>query len=374
MVRGTLADARTGDFGRGIEVDTEALLDCEGCVLTGNLDAGLVVDDGGIAMLRQTVVADNRPRTSDGRYGRGIMVQGGGRLNGSGLLLAGHTDLALYLSDPSTEAALTDLVVAGPDQAVDRLVSIQSEAVADLQRARIVGDALLGLYVGTGASVAANDLQLEGRGVADVAETARLLEVSRGGALTAGRVALLPAQGGGALVTEPSASLVLRDALLRSPHTGRPGRGVEVNLGGSATLERALVEGFDEAGVSALFAPSSLVLRDAVVASVAGLPGATRGSGHALGVYDGAELTATELVVRAAAQVGLRLAGADTRFDVAGAAMIDCFLGANLEIAGLSREQLSALFRDEFYAGNGQDIGLQTFDLPEPTTSLDPAN
>ena len=175
-------------------------------------------------------------------------------------------------------------------------------------------------------------------------------------------------------MTEPSASLVLRDALLRSPHTGRPGRGVEVNLGGRATLERALVEGFDEAGVAALFAPSSLVLRDAVVASVAGLPGATRGSGHALGVYDGAALTATELVVREAAQVGLRLAGADTRFDVAGAALVDCFVGANLEIPGLSSEQLSALFRDEFYAGNGQDIGVQTFDLPEPTTSLDPAN
>ena len=206
------------------------------------------------------------------------------------------------------------------------------------------------------------------------AETARLLEVSRGGALTGLRVALFPAQGGGALVTEPSASLVLRDALLRSPHTGRPGRGVEVNLGGRATLERALVEGFDEAGVAALFAPSSLVLRDAVVASVAGLPGAARGSGHALGVYDGAELTATELVVREAAQVGLRLAGADTRFDVAGAALVDCFVGANLEIPGLSSEQLSALFRDEFYAGNGQDIGLQTFDLPEPTTSLEPAN
>ncbi len=374
VVRGTLADARTGDFGRGIEVDTEAILDCEGCVLTGNLDAGLVVDDGGIATLRQTVIADNRPRTSDGRYGRGIMVQGGGRLDASGLLIAGHTDLALYLSDPVTEAALTDLVVAGPAAAVDRLVSIQAEAAADLQRARIVGDALLGIYVGTGASVTANDLQLEGRGAAELAETARLLEVSRGGALTGLRVALFPTQGGGALVTEPSASLVLRDALLRSPHTGRPGRGVEVNLGGRATLERALVEGFDEAGVAAFFAPTSLVLRDAVVASVAGLPGATRGSGHALGIYDGAELTATELVVREAAQVGLRLAGADTRFDVAGAALVDCFVGANLEIPGLSSEQLSALFRDEFYAGNGQDIGLQTFDLPEPTTSLEPAN
>jgi hypothetical protein len=202
VVRGTLADARTGDFGRGIEVDTEALLDCEGCVLTGNLDAGLVVDDGGIATLRQTVVADNRPRTSDGRYGRGMMVQGGGRLDASGLLLAGHTDLALYLSDPVTEAALTDLVVAGPAAAVDRLVSIQAEAAADLQRARIVGDALLGIYVGTGALVAANDLQLEGRGAAELAETARLLEVSRGGALTGLRVALLPTQGGGALVTE----------------------------------------------------------------------------------------------------------------------------------------------------------------------------
>jgi hypothetical protein len=374
VVRGTLADARTGDFGRGIEVDTEALLDCEGCVLTGNLDAGLVVDDGGLATLRQTVVADNQPRTSDGRYGRGIMAQGGAHIDATGLVIAGHSDLALYLSDAGTSAALTDLVVAGPAAAVDRLVSIQAEAAADLQRARLVGDALLGIYVGTGASVAASDLQLEGRGVAELAETARLLEVSRGGALTGLRVALLPAQGGGALVTEPSASLVLRDALLRSPHTGRPGRGVEVNLGAGVTLERVLVEGFDEAGIAALFAPTTLTMRDVVVAGVAGLPGAVRGSGHTLGVYDGAALAASDLVLRDAAGVGLRLAGEGTTFEVTRAAMVACFVGANLEVPGVTREQLSALFRDEFYAGNGQDIGLQTFDLPEPTTSLEPAN
>lgn len=374
VVRGTLADARTGDFGRGIEVDTEALLDCEGCVLTGNLDAGLVVDDGGLATLRQTVVADNQPRTSDGRYGRGIMAQGGAHIDATGLVIAGHSDLALYLSDAGTSAALTDLVVAGPAAAVDRLVSIQAEAAADLQRARLVGDALLGIYVGTGASVAASDLQLEGRGVAELAETARLLEVSRGGALTGLRVALLPAQGGGALVTEPSASLVLRDALLRSPHTGRPGRGVEVNLGAGVTLERVLVEGFDEAGIAAFFAPTTLTMRDVVVAGAAGLPGAVRGSGHTLGFYDGAALAASDLVLRDAAGVGLRLAGEGTTFEVTRAAMVACFVGANLEVPGVTREQLSALFRDEFYAGNGQDIGLQTFDLPEPTTSLEPAN
>jgi hypothetical protein len=361
VVRGTLADARTGDFGRGIEVDTEALLDCEGCVLTGNLDAGLVVDD------------DNQPRTSDGRYGRGIMAQGGAHIDATGLVIAGHSDLALYLSDAGTSAALTDLVVAGPAAAVDRLVSIQAEAAADLQRARLVGDALLGIYVGTGASVAASDLQLEGRGVAELAETARLLEVSRGGALTGLRVALLPAQGGGALVTEPSASLVLRDALLRSPHTGRPGRGVEVNLGAGVTLERVLVEGFDEAGIAAFFAPTTLTMRDVVVAGAAGLPGAVRGSGHTLGVYDGAALAASDLVLRDAAGVGLRLAGEGTTFEVTRAAMVACFVGANLEVPGVTREQLSDLFRDEHYAANGQDIAVETLEIPAPTTSLDPA-
>jgi hypothetical protein len=54
--------------------------------------------------------------------------------------------------------------------------------------------------------------------------------------------------------------------------------------------------------------------------------------------------------------------------------MVACFVGANLEVPGVTREQLSDLFRDEHYAANGQDIGLQTFDLPEPTTSLEPAN
>jgi hypothetical protein len=48
-------------------------------------------------------------------------------------------------------------------------------------------------------------------------------------------------------------------------------------------------------------------------------------------------------------------------------------VGANLEVPGVTREQLSDLFRDEHYAANGQDIAVETLEIPAPTTSLDPA-
>jgi hypothetical protein len=107
------------------------------------------------------------------------MAQGGAQIDATGLVLAGHSDLALYLSDAGTSAALTDLVVTGPVASVARLVSIQAEAEADLQRVALRGDALLGLYVGTGATVSASDLRI---GATPRGESRRLAHGQPGGA------------------------------------------------------------------------------------------------------------------------------------------------------------------------------------------------
>lgn len=373
VVRGTLADARTGDFGRGIEVDTEATLDCTGCVIEGNHDAGLVVDDSAQARLQQTVVADNLPRTSDGRFGRGIMVQGGARVEASGLLVTGHSDLALYLSDTGSEAILADARVEGTTLALDRLVSIQAEAVADLQRVVVQGDATVSVYVGTGAAVSASDLQIAGSGTALLATSARLLEVSGGGSFVGARLALFAAAANGLLVSEPSSTAVLRDARFSTSSPTTSGRAIEVNLGGRATLERTLVDGFADAGAAVFTGGSSLVIRDAVISAVAGLAAPARGTGHALAAYDGASLEASRIVLRDAGGACLRVAGTGVVFDLDTVAFRRCFVGVNLEVPELSSDQLGEHLRNEQFAENGEDVASRTFAIPEPTTTLDPA-
>ncbi|MDP6935741.1 MAG: right-handed parallel beta-helix repeat-containing protein, partial [Myxococcota bacterium] len=98
QVLDTQPDAN-GEFGRGISVVEESTLEATDCLLQGNHDVGLFVQESSV-MLEGVQVLDTQPNT-DGELGRGINLQPASTLVATDCLLQGNHVSGLYANDSS---------------------------------------------------------------------------------------------------------------------------------------------------------------------------------------------------------------------------------------------------------------------------------
>ena len=95
------------------------------------------------------------------------------------------------------------------------------------------------------------------------------------------------------------------------------------------------------------------------------LPSARDGRfGSGLVLYRGSQTTATNLTLQDNALCGLQAVSDLTSFDIDGALIARNQVGANLQVAGLVGDRLSAALRNERFVDNAQD--LLFLDLPVP--------
>lgn len=160
-----------------------------------------------------------------------------------------------------------------------------------------------------GAGTIVRNLTLSGEGPAlfagDPWVEAHLEDVIIDGALDAAVIV-----GGGAVVT--AESLVVRGT--RPDRSGRYGRGVHVELGGSVHLARAVVEGSTDAAVVAMGEGTSLALDGVAVLETGVAPAGAMGFGVA--ALDGAQVVLVAVVVEGSAGAGVEVADAGTRVTV----------------------------------------------------------
>jgi hypothetical protein len=114
----------SGLFGRGINLQESGAITGSRVVVIGNYEVGLVVNSlGSTVDLDQIVVRGTRPRVVDGRFGRGLGVQLGGRGEIRRALIEDNHDVGVFAGGLNAELVLEDLVVRDTEPAACGAVS-----------------------------------------------------------------------------------------------------------------------------------------------------------------------------------------------------------------------------------------------------------
>ncbi|RLB54519.1 MAG: hypothetical protein DRI90_20180, partial [Deltaproteobacteria bacterium] len=154
-VRDTACEVASGAFGRGIvaeinpETGSRAMLQLAGSVVEGSHEVGVIVL-GSEATISGTVIRDTLPRSIDGLFGRGLIVQ-----------LAAETStrsdvtVSQVLIEGSHEAGL---YIAGADGTVEDTVVATTGAQNDTD---LFGDGVIASTLFTPGGVASTNLSLQ---------------------------------------------------------------------------------------------------------------------------------------------------------------------------------------------------------------------
>jgi hypothetical protein len=108
----------------------------------GARDYAVVADDGGELVLEDVALVDTRPRELDQSYGGGMDVQRGAQLMADRLLLSGNLDIGIYVSGGERPHVIRDLSIldtqsAISNQAGGRGLNVEGGGRVELARACI---------------------------------------------------------------------------------------------------------------------------------------------------------------------------------------------------------------------------------------------
>ena len=226
VIRGTRSNG-VGLFGRGIEVNQEAVFELQRAVLERNRDNGVYVSGiGTVVSLSDMAVRDTSGRESDRAFGRGLGVEDGAQVEVSRAVFERNRDLGIGAVSPGTVVRLTDVVVRDTR-------SLETENAWGY-----------GLHAGEAARVVMNRA---------------VFERNRDhGVFAFGSDTMLDMTG-----------LVVRDTQSRE-FDGRWGRGLCVQEGARAIVSGAVFDRNRDVAVAVIFADSALVLSEALVRDTLG--------------------------------------------------------------------------------------------------------
>ncbi len=322
VVRGTLP-RDDGKFGRGITAMDGASLVGAGVVLEGNSDVGLYVEEPGTRVeLTDSAVRDTRSRP-DGSRGQGVSVELGGLLVADGLSVEDNTAIGLVVSDLGSRVELTDSNVRTtaprPDGTGGQGIVATEWGALEAVGLVVEDNHDTGLVVQLDATATIQSVQVGGDGLAEDA-IGWGIGVIDGGSLTAVDLLVDRARGVGLVGSGAGATVVLEQATIQDTQVGVGwGRGIELADGVQLTATDLLLEGNHDVGLVAW--TDTLVQLER--ATVRGTRSAIDGeSARAIGVFDGADLEAIDLLLEDNRSIGLAVRGAGSTATVTGAEVI----------------------------------------------------
>lgn len=330
IVRATQPDPATMTFGQGIAASFGAQLTLTDVALVGNHEAAIFIDRVATHLEgTRLVIQSTRPRTSNGRLGWGLAVQGGATADLHGAALIQNTAAGLLVSQTGSRATLTDFVVRGTklgkdNTGADIAVSASAQAGARLQ---LTSGALLdsshqALNVeGTGTQATATNVVI--RGLSSAVTSARAISIASGATATLSHVAIARVSSPGLEVLGGTAAL---DEVVLSELGGV---GVRAQNGGSISGSHVSVDRATGSGVLSIDANSRVQLTDCAVIDTRPGAAATGGQvGYGAISQDGANALFDRCVFDRNVAAGLYAAGGtlsatsavvrDTRADPAG--------------------------------------------------------
>jgi hypothetical protein len=100
-----------GSFGRGLHVQGGGRVQAENCRIQGNTETGVVAGDAGtVVQLVGVEVLDTQPLGS-GNFGRGLSIQGGATLWAEDCRIEGNTDIAIAAVGAGSELHLKEVAI-----------------------------------------------------------------------------------------------------------------------------------------------------------------------------------------------------------------------------------------------------------------------
>ncbi len=158
VVRETLEEASSGDFGRGMLAHDGASVVAETLLLEHNREGGITADGAGtVVRLSDVVVRDTLLRETDGQGGVGLQLTGGVSLEVDSLVVADNRSIGLVAAGAGTTVTLRDTTVQDTDATANGEfgggLSVANGAVLDATGVLVSGNrevGVLGLGAGTG--------------------------------------------------------------------------------------------------------------------------------------------------------------------------------------------------------------------------------
>ena len=259
---------------RASGADIECHLD--GVMLSGMRLLGVIVADGAHLAAQSVVIRETAGRGLDGAFGRGISVERGATAEVDRALFVRNHEFATFVSEPDTVLTLADVVIRDTESQVSdgrhgRGLSVQRGATAEVSRGLLSRNRGVGVYASgagsvlTMADVVVRDTEPDASGVSE----GRGLLLQAGATAHVQRAVFEHNRDVGLYVSDAETVLTLADAAVRdttSPASGEQGGwGLGVQLGATADVSRALFVRNVDAGMVALEAGTTLTLSDVVV-------------------------------------------------------------------------------------------------------------
>jgi hypothetical protein len=327
---GALANLSVGGEGQGILADGEGMeLDLRDVLVTGTVKRGVLAIDGGLLSGEAVVIRDVRPRTADGLFGRGAQAHAGGTLHLERSVVERCRDAGVIVFDGGTRAELRDVAVVdilprAVGGSFGRGIDANDAAAVVLERVVVEGAHEGGvMQLGAGGSVRMTDVV-----VRDTSAPPALSAQSHGVAVQAGemilRRVLVEANDGTGVFASAAGRLDAEDVVVRDtridPSLEQSGVGLWLQEGSEGSLVRAF---FARCRVIAIVASNAvLTLRDVRVRDTLS-DEATRTYGRGLEVEQGARADVERIVLERNRECGLLVADPRSRLDLRDAVVRD---------------------------------------------------
>ncbi|MBX3207847.1 MAG: hypothetical protein KF764_22565 [Labilithrix sp.] len=388
-VRGTLPDG-TGRFGHGVAAGFESEITIEDSAITSSSEIGAGAQRGARLTVSRSVIAGVLQRKSNGAYGWGVGAQTGGQVTVTESVVldtfGGGVVAAALPSDDAVAARVERSFIAdvrvAPDASgnpVGSCVFAQGKASADVTgstcaRAEHAGIAgLLGAKVAIASSVvrdlaadpneAIAGIFTDKKSSSSVTRTA-VVDATIGGILAGGKleasdvyVSNVSSVGVGAR-GEATLTRVVVTGTKRSvdAEDNRYGAGVIALDGSTLDATDVLVRRSEGLGVLAISAGTKVSVRRAAIVDTQAIE---EGSGIAIAVTSGAELTLEDAAILRASDAAVYVSGAGTAASLRGVSVIDTKPnGASGQARALNVEQGAALNLARVFTRGGAEVGL----------------
>ena len=307
-----------GTAGRGVNVQGGAALSIERGNVTDNHDMGLYVAGADTTVTAQDLVVARTLTQADGTHGRGITAREGAALSLERGNVTDNYDVGLYVAGAGTTVTATDLVVARTQPLADgtlgRGITVQDGAALDLQRASVMDNHDIGLFVdGTDTTVTAKEIIAARTLPRADGKRGRGMTVQGAARLSLERATITDNRDVGLFVSGADTTVTTTDLVVARTLTeadGTSGRGIGVQEGAALSLERASVTDNHNIGLYVSGAETTVTATDLVVARTETEADGTGGRG--IEVHGGAGLIAERTSVADNRNIGIMVNGADT--------------------------------------------------------------
>ena len=307
-----------GEEGHAIYAETGAIVELSHAAIERNADNAIIAFDPSTSIvLDDSVVRDTVPRSSDGRFGRGVNVEGGVAVTLTRSVLERNAGIGLFGANEIT-AHLTDTLVRDTASAMTmggRGISVQMNSTLVLTRVALVANRSYALYASSGSMLTLDDVLMRATRTDATGLLGRGIELRSGATATVRHLLVDQMRDSAFILLDSDTHASVEDLVVRGTTPddhGTNGRGIEVSGGAHLDGTRVRAERNSDLGLGCFGSvaealTSSVELTDVELLDQ-GPDAAAPGMGRGLYVLDDCAMHVTRALIRGSREIGAGVA------------------------------------------------------------------